>query len=125
MFGRIVDCFGADNHHFKKVDDAAEDGDVEEFVALSEGAVGFDADGDGVVLFADGDGNVVGGAHHDAFDDGLAADGKIDFRGFVRKAICGVNFLPPSSPYVIIRLGRSVVVSLHLILPDKSLRRVY
>ncbi len=83
MFGGIVNRFGADDHHFEKVDDAAEDWDVEEFVALGEGTVRFDADGDGVVLFADGDSDVVGGAHHDAFDDGLAADGKIDFRSVI------------------------------------------
>ncbi len=52
---------------------------------------------------------------------GLASAGPFPFREMLRKAICGVTIEAPLSPYQTIRLRRSLLGSLHLILFSISL----
>lgn len=52
---------------------------------MNKGFVGLLTNSDGVVLFAHGDGNIVGGAHHDAFNYCLTSYRKINFWSVVSR----------------------------------------
>ena len=74
LFGRKPKRADAQHEGLAKHSDAAENGQLEGVPRFADGFQSVFHDSDGSVLPTDGHGIAFGRSHHDAFDDGLAAD---------------------------------------------------